>query len=217
MNYFLFISFFCSPFLPHLIFSCSHPSCCLCRFHMWAGQAARNDPPQHNSPATRIMSAEGEIKMKKMRRSSGEVRRQQDFMRPVQTHDESKEKQNSSDLKLQSWGAGRPTENTWTMFDGKSLYHVSSSSSTFWSSKLVSVMETCHYSRSEQTHFGNCCIRAFYGCLAELKARFSLSCCMCARVICALLCLRSRAWAEAGSHEGSVLEVQIRGFGKKWA
>lgn len=70
---------------------------------MCAGQAAGKDPPQHNSPTTRIMSAEGKIKMKKSR-SSGEVRRQQDFTRPVQTDDESKEKekQNSSDVKLQS-------------------------------------------------------------------------------------------------------------------
>lgn len=76
------------------------------------------DPPQHNSQTTSIMSAEGKIKMKKSR-SSGEVRRQQDFTRPIQTDDESKEeeKQNSSDLKLQSRGAGRPTENTWMIFD----------------------------------------------------------------------------------------------------
>lgn len=82
---------------PHLILSHSHHSCCLCRFHVCAA-----DPPQHNSPTTRIMSGEGKIKMKKSR-SSGEVRRQQDFMRPVQTeHDGSKEKQDSSDVELQS-------------------------------------------------------------------------------------------------------------------
>ncbi len=66
---------------------------------MCAEQAAGKDPPQHNSPKTHIMSAEGNIKMKKSR-SSGEVRCQRDFM----TDDESREeeKQNSSDVKVRS-------------------------------------------------------------------------------------------------------------------
>lgn len=86
----------CPPFHPLLALSHSHHSCCLCGFpSRW--QAAGKNPQQHNSSIRPTMSTEGEIKMKEGR-SSGEARRQQAFMRPVLSDDESKEKQNSSEV-----------------------------------------------------------------------------------------------------------------------
>lgn len=63
--------------------------------------AAGKDPPQHHSPTTRIMSAEGEIKMKKSG-SSGEVRRQQGFMRPGRMDQESERKRKTGFLRCKS-------------------------------------------------------------------------------------------------------------------
>lgn len=65
----------------------SRPSCCLCGF-----AAAQQS----------IMSAE--TKMKRSR-SSGEERRRQRLVGPARTADKSREKQNSSDVKLQRGGA----------------------------------------------------------------------------------------------------------------
>lgn len=90
-----------------------------------------------------------------------------------------------------------------------SSWHCFSSHSTFCSAKLVSVMETCNYSTSEQTHFGNCCVRAFYGCLADLEVYLSLSRCMCAGIICACAAEREQRLDRV---KDPVLKVQIVGL-----
>lgn len=137
------------------------------------------------------MSAEGNIKMKKSR-SSGEVRRQQDFM----TDDESEEKQNSSDVKLQSnwehldhvwWEVAAHIVFSWRCFN---------SHSAFCSVKSASVMETCDSSQSAQRYLGNCCVRAFYG----RSAWFFMPC-----VHWNHLCCCSKVWTHTESHDGPSL------------
>lgn len=179
----------------------------VCRFPTrW--QAAGKDPPQHNSPITQMMSAEGEIKMKKSR-SSGEVRRQRAFMRLVQSDDESKEKQNSSEVKLQSWGAHR---GRCLMISHNVLsWHCFNSDSAFFSAMLVSVMEPCNYSRLEPTDFGNCCVRVLSGCFLDLQIVT-----LCVLELSVLSCAAEREVRTVGSKTsesnwGDVLVVNFEG------
>lgn len=122
-------------------------------------------------------------------------------------------------MKTAELRSGPSNQQIWMMFNDNVAgrdelsWHCFKSDFTLCSAKLVSVVEsqTCNYSRSEQTKFGKCCVRAYYGCLAELEAWFSLSCSVWTQIICAFLCSCSRAWTEAGSHEPSTVEIQIVG------
>lgn len=115
MNHHSSFPHFCSPFHPHLIFSHSHHSCCLCRFSThW------KDPLQHNSPIRHIMRTEGEIKMKRSR-SSGEVRRQQHLVRTRSDWWQVKGKRIPQTWNCRAEELIVPSENIWAMFDDKPL------------------------------------------------------------------------------------------------